>query len=86
MTEATEPENGHGTSDSPDAAAARAVPLRWLDDGPPLRPQGVTWGVPWPRGAGLQGSGRSGTSGADGVRLGPSSTALGMPMSVPVAA
>jgi hypothetical protein len=36
------------------AAAAEApsqVPVKWLDDAPPAVGQGVTWGVPWARGA-----------------------------------
>jgi len=28
-----------------------AVALTWLEGHPPAAPLGVTWGVPWPRGA-----------------------------------
>src|SRR4051794_25901642 len=32
-------------------AATRAVEVRWLDPSPPAISHGVSWGVPWPRGA-----------------------------------
>ena len=33
------------------AAPTTPVALHWLDGAPPSQPQGVSWGVPWPRGA-----------------------------------
>src|SRR5437762_1988900 len=30
--------------------APPAAPLRWLNGSPPATTQGVSWGVPWPRG------------------------------------
>ncbi len=33
------------------AASPAPVELRWLDDAPPAATAGVSWGVPWPRGA-----------------------------------
>src|SRR5688572_19794501 len=33
------------------AFAAEPVTLRWLGDAAPAAPNGVTWGVPWPKGA-----------------------------------
>jgi len=33
------------------APALVDAPIRWLDDMPPVRHDGLTWGVPWPRGS-----------------------------------
>ncbi|WP_447726092.1 exo-rhamnogalacturonan lyase family protein [Sphingomonas koreensis] len=33
------------------APALADAPVRWLDGAPPARHDGVTWGVPWPRGS-----------------------------------
>jgi hypothetical protein len=33
------------------SAASTSVPLTWLGGHPPSAPAGVSWGVPWPRGA-----------------------------------
>lgn len=38
-------------SDNSDKAQTAAVALDWLDRSTPLLPCGVSWGVPWPRGA-----------------------------------
>ena len=32
------------------APALVDAPIRWLDESPPARHDGLTWGVPWPRG------------------------------------
>jgi hypothetical protein len=34
----------------PSPALPQSAPLGWLDQGPPTTPQGVTFGVPWPKG------------------------------------
>ena len=38
------------------AADVAPVPLSWLGGSPPASPSGVSWGVPWPRGALAKGS------------------------------
>jgi len=40
-----------GAEDAPVRAGATEVKLRWLDGAPTQPAAGVTWGVPWPRGA-----------------------------------
>jgi hypothetical protein len=40
-----------GSALSLPALAATPVTLHWLDDTPPAAPDGVNWGVPWPKGA-----------------------------------
>src|SRR5579875_2170543 len=36
---------------APAASPLTPVALHWLDAAAPDQPQGVSWGVPWPRGA-----------------------------------
>lgn len=38
------------------AEAQQKVELQWLSDNPPTQPAGVSWGVPWPRGAVQEGT------------------------------
>ncbi|HEV2296540.1 MAG TPA: hypothetical protein VGR35_22040 [Tepidisphaeraceae bacterium] len=47
----TQPATSPGSGANPAPAQAGAVALHWLDGHPPAARAGVTWGVPWPRGA-----------------------------------
>jgi hypothetical protein len=42
---------GAATDQETPAEAPQSVPVHWLDGAAPLRETGVSWGVPWPRGA-----------------------------------
>src|SRR5687767_6007306 len=45
-----QPATTTGPATAPSVPAG-AVALSWLEGRPPATPTGVTWGVPWPRGA-----------------------------------
>ncbi len=38
-------------AEPPATSPAQSVTLHWLDDAAPAAPDGVSWGVPWPKGA-----------------------------------